>query len=396
MKSARQSYRPKVLGFLLFLGYWFLSTFEGYISGSIGAVSKYYILLLIFFLLVTAKKLSITSSQIAIAMWAIYYMTSLFWSPNPQQGMLYVFSVMGMVVLLLLIMGLHFEKQFVNQCIHMTTIFSLFLGFLGLFFSQQYYGEIESRRVLTLLGVQLDPNNLIALYASGVGLGLYFFLFGADLKPIARVIYGVGACVNFYDILMCGSRTGVIVLSFLVFILLFFQPGETSKVKKIINRFFIIILIILVAIILVSYLPPEVWERISGQDQNLRFWDSAGRIERWMTGLSIWWDTNFLFGCGWGAFECHGTFFTFLVDTGLVGMTLLGFSLAQIGFTCIRTRQTQALLIMASGILPAFFIGAQNRRFFWNAIILPVMIINEYRENKNESNSFIGGMESKN
>ena len=381
----RESYYATKPCYALFLGYWLLSSFEGYVNGSLGAISRYYIFALILFVIITARKLQITASQIAIAIWAIYYVASLLWSPHPEQGMLYFNSVIVMLVLLFLIMGMHFEKRFVDWCIQTMAHSSLILGIFGLFYSRPYYGWIQSRRVLTLFGVQLDPNNMVALYAYGVGLGLYYFLFKPDYKWYMRLLYGVASCINIYNILMCGSRSGIVVLAALVLILLIFQPESTSKAKIFITRILIVIAIILLAAILISYLPSEVWLRISGQDKNLSFLDSTGRTERWLEGITLWWNTNFLFGCGWGAFECHGTFFTFLVDTGLIGIVLFGGVLVKIGLDCVRNHRTQALLIMVAGIIPAMLIGAQNRRFFWNAIILPVMIINQYKEGYYES-----------
>ena len=381
----QESYYATKICYILFLGYWLLSSFEGYVNGSLGAISRYYIFALILFILITARKLQVTGSQIAIAIWAIYYVASLLWSPNPEQGMLYFNSVIAMLVLLLLIMGMHFEKRFVDWCIQMMACSSLLLGILGLLYSQPYYGWIQSRRVLTLFGVQLDPNNMVALYAYGAGLGLYYFLFEVNYKWYMRLLYGIASCINIYNILMCGSRSGIVILAVIVLILLVFQPATESKVKIFLTRVLIIVAITLLAVILISYLPPEVWMRMSGQDENLSFLDATGRTERWLEGISLWWNTNFLFGCGWGAFECHGTFFTFLVDTGLIGIVLFGGVLAKIGLDCVRNRRTQALLIMAAGIIPAMLIGAQNRRFFWNAIILPVMIINQYRIEFGES-----------
>lgn len=383
-RITREFYHATKPCYALFFGYWLLSSFEGYVNGSLGAISRYYIFALILFVIITARKLQITASQIAIAIWAIYYVASLLWSPHPEQGMIYFNSVIGMLVLLLLIMGMHFEKKFVDWCVRTMAHSSLILGILGLFYSQPYYGWIQSRRVLTLFGVQLDPNNMVALYAYGVGLGLYYFFFKLDCKWYIRILYGIASCINIYNILMCGSRSGIVVLVALVLILLVFQPKYESKAKMFVMRILIVIAIVLLAAILISYLPSEVWLRISGQEKNLSFLDSTGRTERWLEGITLWWDTNFLFGCGWGAFECHGTFFTFLVDTGLIGIMLFGGFLVKIGLDCVKNRRTQALLIMAAGIIPGMLMGAQNRRFFWNAIILPVMIINLYKEESHE------------
>jgi hypothetical protein len=239
-------------------------------------------------------------------------------------------------------------------------------------------GVAASRQVLSLFGVQIDPNNLVALYAIGAGMGL-FYAFFSQKKTIAKITYGILSLVNMYGIFMTGSRSGIIVLTSILIILLLHKSGYVSKGKNIFRRIIYSIFIIIGITILLKYLPKEVWLRISGQDSNLAFTNSTGRTERWMTGIRLWWNTNPLFGCGWGAYECHGTFFTFLIDTGIFGSVLFWGFVISVLVKCIHGRHTEALLMMATGLVPGFFLGAQNKRFFWNAIIIPVMVLNQYR-----------------
>ncbi|MGG6491855.1 UNVERIFIED_CONTAM: O-antigen ligase family protein [Bacteroidetes bacterium 56_B9] len=368
-------FKTTKLTYFLFGGYWLFSFFEGYISGSFGSISKYYIFVLILYLLYKSKKLVITKQHGIIALWAVYYFATLLWTPHFDLAMTYFNSVMGMTVLLLLILGTRFEKKFVEWTLKCVTICSFLLGLLGIFFSKDYLGRISSRRVLTLFGTQLDPNNLVALYAYGLCLGLYYLVF-TDISFKRKMFYILGVSITAFDILMTGSRSGIIVIAAALFIVITKKKeGESQLITFAKRAAFIIGLIILMRVLL-SLLPADILLRITGGDKNLSFMDSTGRTERWQQGLRYWWNTNPIFGCGWGAFECHGTFFTLLVDTGLIGITLFVGNLIYITYQCIKRKKYQGLMIEISGLIPAFLIGAQNRRFFWNAIILPVMILN--------------------
>lgn len=372
-------YRDTRLTALVFTCYWLLSFFEGFISGAIGAVSKYYLILLIVYLLFSAKKLVVNWKQITILVWTVYYSISLLWSPHPEQGGLYVNSVISMCALLILFIGIPFTERFVQSNLKWVALSSFFLGVLGLFFSRPYLGHINSRMVLSLFGVQIDPNNMVGLYAYGVALGLYY-IFNPRIGKHIRLYYGIGTLINTYDIFMTGSRSGIIVLVVLYAVVFFFRFEEETKTLRLFKRIVLIALAALAAYIVIRYMPRDALLRITGQDANLSFSDSTGRMERWQMGLKIWWETNPVFGCGWGAFECHGTFFTFLVDTGIIGIMLLGSTIASIAVDCIRKRKLDGMLVFVAGIIPSFFIGAQNKRLFWNALIVPIMILNTKKE----------------
>lgn len=376
-------YNETKITYFLFTIYWFLSFFEGFISGSVGSISKYFVIAFILYLIVSAKKMTRNWKEGAFALWAVYYLASLMWSPNFEQGMVYVNSVIAMLILSIIFMGISFENEFVENNLRIVAFFSFLLGVLGLFLSESYLGRIASRQVLMLFGTQLDPNNMVALYAYGVGIGLYYIVNPQTFK-IQRIYYCVGTLINIYDILMTGSRSGIIVILSLILIIFFGRSEKDTRKKILFKRIILIVLFGIVVCFIFNKMPQEVLMRITGKDANLAFSDSTGRSERWKYGMQFLWDKNPIFGCGWGAFECHGTFFTFLVDTGIVGAFLWGSVLASIFITSIKYKQINALLVFASGMVPACFIGAQNKRFFWNAVIISVMILNVTKEKKYE------------
>lgn len=379
MNLRKNSYKDTKLTLILFMGYWCLSFFEGFISGAVGAISRYYIIIFIIYLLLSAKKLFIGWKAVIISIWAIYYFASLLWSPHPEQGMIYLNSLLSMSLLTIIISGLSFDNRFIRINMRMIAFFSFLLGGLGLFLSNPYLGRISTRQVLTLFGVQLDPNNMVALYAYGVAIGLHSIM-DSKLNGIIKSCYLIATLINAYDILMTGSRSGIVVLLVLFLISFFYQSEEERKTSLFFRRVFFIAIIIMATYLAVSYMPRDIFLRITGQDVNLAFTDSTGRSERWKEGLNLLWETRPILGCGWGAFECHGTFFTFLVDTGIIGIVLIGSVVLGILIDCIRRKKGVAILIFAAGMIPSILIGAQNRRFFWNALIVPIMILNAMEE----------------
>ena len=377
----KQQYGETFVCILLFLGYWFLSSYEVYVSGILGPISRYYILLLIVYLAWRKRVFHVHWFQVTIIIWIIYYFASLLWTPNFSQAKVYVFSVCGMAIYYVLIAGTKFSYNFAQLCITMMMWCSGSLGVLGLFLTQNLSGDIESRRVLTLFGVQPDPNNLVALYAVATAITLYRLFFQEGNKWIHLALL----LINSYGILMTGSRSGIVVLGAQFAIVFFLSEANESRSSKNLRRIALAVLIILAIVVLFSYLPQEVLTRITGQDANLSFMDATGRTERWMQGIKVWLEHPF-FGRGWGAYECHSTFFTFLVDTGILGTLLFWGTVGGIAWVAWRKKGMLSILLMASGIVPALLIGAQNRRFFWNALIVPVMLINAQKLVAQEGN----------
>ena len=367
-----KKYGESIISALVFGGYMFLSSYEVYVAEVFGQVSRYYILLMLAYLVFVKRFILIRWYHVTIAIWLGYYYVTLLWSPDREQASLYILTVTVMSVLFMLIAGIDFSEQFVHLCVTMSFLWSVSLGFLGLFYTDKLAESIESRRVLTLFGVQPDPNNLVALLAVGTSIAIYRLFFG-DTK---RIIYLVGLALNTYGILMCGSRSGIVVLTLQFGIALLLTEKDDTYKSKWKRKILIVIIAIGVVTVAFLYLPEAVIIRMTGQDKSLRFTDSTGRTKRWMDGVILWWNTNPVFGCGWGAKECHGTFFTFLVDTGIIGSGLFWGTVLGIAAKAIRKKNVLAILLMLSGIIPGLLIGAQNKRFFWNALIIPIMLLN--------------------
>ena len=64
-----------------------------------------------------------------------------------------------------------------------------------------------------------------------------------------------------------------------------------------------------------------------------------------------------------------------LCDVGLVGTSFFLCVLGIIGYKSIKSKNVLAIALLVTGFVPSFFIGAINKRFFWNAIIISMMVL---------------------
>ena len=354
---------------IVIYGYMALSIFEGYINAALGPVSRYYIFALIILLLFSGKKLTVRWPQIVLILWYLLYLCSALWAPPEaaNQMSLYFMSVTSMVLLFIAFVGQEFTSDEMKCILLVYQICSVALGVLGVFFSVE--SGAGTRKTLVLFGNTLDPNNLVALYGIGSGLALYSLMFHKGYK----VFHLLCVAVNAYCILLSGSRSGIVLLFGQLAMVCLLGERTESKSDKV-KRFFGVVCLVLVVVALgIQFVPEDIINRALGLG-NLSFIDGTGREDRWQHAIDLWLNNGFLFGCGWGAYEAHGTFFTMLVDIGLIGVALFASLLCGIFIISWKKSMVLPLMILVTGMLPSFFIGAQNRRFFWNALILSTVL----------------------
>lgn len=354
---------------IILYGYMGLSIFEGYISAALGPVSRYYIFGLIILLLFSEKKMTVRWPQVVLILWYLLYLCSALWAPPEaaSQMSLYFMSVTSMVILYVVFVGQEFTLKEMNNILLFYQICSVALGVLGIFFSVE--SGAGTRKTLVLFGNTLDPNNLVALYGIGSGLALYSLMFRKEYKLFNLLC----VAVNAYCILLSGSRSGIVLLAAQLAIVCLLGERTESKYDKAKRVMGVICLLLVVVGLGVQFVPEDILNRAFGLG-NLSFFDGTGREDRWQHAIDLWLENGFLFGCGWGVYEAHGTFFTMLVDVGLVGVALFAILLCGIVIISCRKSVILPIMILITGMLPSFFIGAQNRRFFWNSLILSTVL----------------------
>ena len=217
----------------------------------------------------------------------------------------------------------------------------------------------------------------MALYSIGSALALYSL--AVEKKWIIINIFIL--IVNCLAILLTGSRSGILLLLIQIIFLFVLNQAQIGGGKKIL----LIIGLSMLLLFLLKILPQEVSDRLLGRGE-LQFTNSTGRDILWENGILAW-QKNIFWGNGWGALSCHNTYLTFLVDIGIFGVTIFLFIMGTVVKKAIKKQNVISLLLIVSGIFPSFFIDAQNKRLFWNAMLIPMVILNK-QTNENETNNF--------
>ena len=136
----------------------------------------------------------------------------------------------------------------------------------------------------------------------------------------------------------------------------------------------LILLVVLICfVVLINFVPEKIIERLFGLGE-LKFTDGTNREAKWAEGWARFLEDP-IFGNGWGAFECHNTFLTILVDVGLFGALPLGMLFIDIVVKSLKKENAYALMVFIPEMVASFFIGAQNKRFFWVAIIISSIMV---------------------
>lgn len=359
-----------IVVFCIWMVYLCMSTFESYVQAAMAYnISKYYLIFFVLTLFVYNPRIKLNIASLLALLWLMYSCVSVLWTSYAgwEQLQLYFFTINAMVLIFLLSCNIHFTEKGLMSLVLWYEIFSMSLGILGVFFTQELPMSMGTRSVLMLFGQQIDPNDLVALYGIGTGIAL------CDLFGQRKHLWisFITLSVNSYGILMSGSRSGLLLLIMQVLVACVFF--EKARIK---TWFYLLMIVGAGCLIGAFAIPAKILDRLLGRG-DLVFFDGTGREDHWNDAMQVWMnsDLSIIFGCGWGAFEAHGTFFTMLIDGGLVGIGLFLSMLLWIGMRALKQRNLLSLMILVTGMIPAVFIGAQNRRYFWNAIIISLLLL---------------------
>lgn len=368
MKNSKWVYYISLVIFFIYL---FLSIYEVYVSELIGNISRPYLVLFVVFMFLNIRMRSVTVDQTILFIWLLFYCLSLLWTTNIGQASLYIATIIIMSSIAILCGNCYFSKNFVDTIVAFYKWCSISLAFLGVFYSEPISVDNSVRMVLTIGGVQPDPNNLVALYTIGSGLALCSLQ--KDSKHKVVNLLGLFLCV--YSILITGSRSGILILGVQFLIWIFYINRGTGVVMKTLLG---LSLILGIGYIFYNFIDIETMERLLGLG-DLEFTDSTGRKDMWQVALEHFCSSPIV-GNGWGSYPAHNTFLTILADIGLVGLGLIILYLSRLYVRILKYNDYYALMIFVSGMIQSFLLDAQNKRFFWNIIILSVLIINSYAD----------------
>lgn len=365
-----------LLGLFIFFIYLFLSIYESYVDEIFGNLTRPYLILFTVYMFLNMSIKSISLNQILLTLWLLFYYATLLWTPNFQQASLYIGTITIMCLITIISENCYFSDSFVKAVILMYKWLSVSMGVLGLFFSEPINVNGTVRMVLTLQGVQPDPNNLLVLYAIGSGLSL------VSIKKNSKylLINLLAFFINTYCILITGSRSGILILVVQLFIWLFYVSRDMSKFFK---GIILVIIIFMTGYLMRNFIGYDTIERLFGLG-DLAFVDGTGREDRWRVAIDHFLVSPIV-GNGWGSYPSHNTFLTLLVDMGIVGFSFFALYLVRIFIRIIKLKDNAALMILIPGLIQAILLDAQNKRFFWNAIIIAILIINTYAVNNKDT-----------
>lgn len=354
--------------------YFFISFFEPYLNGILGSVTKYYILLLMFYILFVNKNVEFKPFHWCYVFWLAYKFCSVLWATNTFIYEMYRFSQIGMVALLIMLSNTKPNKKTINSITNTMWIGSVSIGILSLFLSHPYHGVVAERQVLYLFGQEADPNNQAAFLLVGIAIALYTIL----CKKKKIIISIATMIINIYSVFLTGSRGGLIgTVCIVLFIVLF------GVKKQVIRKLGIVFFIALAAFIMFylakEFLPEIIYKRL------FTFSSYEGGSERDIIWKKAWqlitYKSNFVFGSGWGSYYgynnvytvLHNTYLSILCDVGIIGFVLFFAPIVTASIKLYKKGNILAILILLSGFAPSFFIEAIGKRFFWNVILLLFM-----------------------
>ncbi len=143
--------------------YFFYSFFEPYFNQLIGPIMKFYIIALVGLYIVHYKgKFQVNNLSKSILFWFALSCISLLWARDYTIVKMHFLTVCGAVALLICLTQTPINKKIISYSVITFWTGSLIVGLLSLPFHSSYYHygvEFSARQVLTIAGVQTDPND---------------------------------------------------------------------------------------------------------------------------------------------------------------------------------------------------------------------------------------------
>lgn len=367
----------------LLIGFYFiLCFFEPYLNGAIGSVSKYFIFALMGIVMLTAKFFKLQYYHATMLIWFTYKVISVVWADNTAIFELHIVSQIGMTALFICLTMIKVDRELLDIIIKAIWSGSAAIGVLSLFLSKPYHGAAENRLVLNLFGTEADPNNQAALVVLGLAVSFYYIFWCRKYRLFAAAV----ALINFYSIMLTGSRGGLVTVIMLVAIVFFSNIRRIFTKRGLLLMLTLGILTVGGAFVVTRWLPSDIYTRL------FVFETYGGGSERSAIWANTWelitQKANFIFGAGWGSYfgyngftdSVHNTFLSMLCDVGIIFTALFLFPVFEKTFYCWRKKEIIPVLLVIAGFVPSFFLEAINKRFFWNAIFFVFMFANYLRD----------------
>lgn len=263
-------------------------------------------------------------------------------------------------------------------------------------------GQLGKIAMINFIGTEIDENHVSALIAV-VTVYIFMSILLKKTSIKGTIVKVILFSLNFFGVAISGSRASLIstvAAIILLFFIVFFQ-------KLTIKKFFSLVLSILVLIFIgskiINFLPEWTYNRYFSNN----YMDSSNttRINIWKNAVNGILSQPLL-GYGIGFFEnideykyvngtripervpAHHTFLDITLYTGIIGLIIFALFLWSILKQFLHGNGKVFLPIILVIFLISNILGAEKSAFFWNNIILLVIIAN-YLKKSNRLNDIL-------
>ncbi len=359
----------------------FISPFEAYLVSTVGGVVKYVLLFAILLILYkdiyTKRNVRLYWYVSFFVVWLVYKIITIFWTSDLTIPMLHFASQLGMVGFLFVLASVDVGSRQRDMLLGGYFWGSVAFSLLSLVFMEPS-GNYTQRFVLTLFGVQVDPNNAAACALPAFGLGIYFCT--RVSRILHKCIYGLLSAAAVYVVLMTGSRGGMLAVAASASVLLVFSTD-----LKVYQKAAVTALLAVGCILVLDLLPQATYARLF-QDN---YTDGSGRTELW----GVVWKaflTNPIFGVGWGTatslnrgMATHNTFLSMLCEQGVLGTAFFVAPIVYAVVASFRGKNVLPIILIVCAVFPALTIDAINKRFVWYGLTLALVFLGRVNEDSN-------------
>lgn len=361
----------------------FVSPFETYLVFTVGGVVKYVLLfaiLLIFYMdYRRGRVVRLDWYVVFFLAWLVYKILTLLWTQSFAVPMTHFASQIGMVGFLFALASIEVGERQRNALVFSYLAGSSLFCLLSLVFMEPS-GVYTQRFVLTLFGVQTDPNNAAATALPAFALSFYYLMRARKFWSKTAIIAMTAiAAVAVYVILMTGSRGGMIAAAASAIVVVFFSRDLRPHQKAL-----ALALMVALVVFAVGLIPQDTYARLFKTD----YGDGSGRTELWRVVWAAFMSNPF-FGVGWGMTSMlnrgtatHNTFLSMLAEQGVFGTALFLAPLVYLAVRSWRERSTLPLVLLICAAGPALTIDAINKRFVWYGITLAMLFLDSNRRSQ--------------
>ena len=376
------SHQKEVISLIILCAYFVISIFEPYINGIIGSITKYYIFVIMIVLLLQHRgRLSTTRSTIAMIIWILYKFFSLLWSRDYTTPTMHYISQIGMLLFLIVLFSCEYGENIFEGIEITYWISSGIIGLLSLFFSHSYINQIAARQVLIVAGVETDPNNQAALLLVGICISLVNIIHKRKRFLVSIIIL----LINTYGCFLTGSRAGLVTMVVVSVACILLPDKKRKAVGSLFGKVLLLLLFVCAGLFLARTLDSNIYDRLFTLED---YEDGSGRSLLWANAWKALTANpfSFFFGLGWGTTTIvgggdvgiHNTFLSLLCDVGFLGTILFMTPIIIMSWRLTKQQVYLPVVLLVAQFIPAFFIDAINKRFFWNSIFLLGMYYYHY------------------